>query len=64
MIKRQLCFVGDHGHNHFGMAYTKGDVMTQLLVVNGSYRENGAIDQVTEVAVQAASEAGVAIEVI
>ena len=38
--------------------------MTQLLIVNGSYRENGAIDQATEVAVQVASEAGVAVEVI
>jgi len=38
--------------------------MTQLLAVNGSYRENGAIDQAMEVAVQTASEAGATIEVI
>jgi multimeric flavodoxin WrbA len=38
--------------------------MTRLLAVNGSYRENGAIDQAVEVAVQTATEAGVAIEVI
>ena len=38
--------------------------MTQLLAVNGSYRENGAIDQAVEVAVQTASEAGATIEVI
>lgn len=41
-----------------------GDVMTRLLAVNGSYRENGAIDQAVEVAVQAVSEAGAAIEVV
>ena len=38
--------------------------MTQLLAVNGSYREKGAIDQAVELAVQTASEAGAAIEVI
>ncbi len=38
--------------------------MTQLLAVNGSYRENGAIDQAVKVAVETASEAGAAIEVI
>ena len=38
--------------------------MTQLLAVNGSYRENGAIDQAVDVAVQTASEAGATIEVI
>ena len=38
--------------------------MTRLLAVNGSYRENGAIDQAVEVAVQTASEAGAAVEVI
>jgi len=38
--------------------------MTRLLAVNGSYRENGAIDQAVEVAVRAASEAGVAVDVV
>lgn len=38
--------------------------MAQLLAVNGSYRECGAIDQALEVAVQSASEAGATIEVI
>ena len=38
--------------------------MTQLLAVNGSYRENGAIDQAVEVAVQVAREAGATIEVV
>jgi len=38
--------------------------MTQLLAVNGSYREKGAIDQAVELAVQTASEAGATIEVI
>jgi multimeric flavodoxin WrbA len=39
-------------------------MMFQLLAVNGSYRENGAIDQAVEVAVQTAAEAGAAVEVI
>jgi len=38
--------------------------MTQILVINGSYREGGAIDQAVEVAVQAALAAGATIEVI
>lgn len=38
--------------------------MTQLLVINGSYRENGAIDQAVNLAVEAASESGADIEVI
>ena len=38
--------------------------MTQLLAVNGSYRENGAIDQAIEVAVQTARSAGASVEVI
>ena len=38
--------------------------MTQLLAVNGSYRENGAIDQAVKLAVETASEAGVVIEVV
>ena len=38
--------------------------MTQLLAVAGSYRENGAIDQTVDIAVQAASAAGATIEVI
>ena len=38
--------------------------MSRLLAVNGSYRENGAIDQAVEVAVQEAAEAGAAVEVI
>ena len=38
--------------------------MTQLLAVNGSYRDSGAIDQALEVAMQSASEAGATIEVI
>ncbi len=38
--------------------------MTQLVAVNGSYRENGAIDQALKVAVETVSEAGAAIEVI
>ena len=38
--------------------------MTQLLAINGSYRENGAMDQAVELAVQTASKAGATIEVI
>jgi multimeric flavodoxin WrbA len=38
--------------------------MTQLLAVNGSYRDDGAIDQAVEVAVQAARVAGATVEVI
>lgn len=38
--------------------------MTQLLAVNGSYREDGAIDQAVEVAVQTALAAGATIDVI
>ena len=38
--------------------------MTRLLAVNGSYRENGTIDQAVKLAVETASEAGVAMEVI
>ena len=38
--------------------------MTQLLAVNGSYREHGAIDQAVELAVRTASEAGATIEII
>ncbi len=38
--------------------------MTQLLVVNGSCRENGVIDSAVKVAVETASEAGATIEVI
>ena len=38
--------------------------MTQLLAINGSYRENGAIDQAVDVAVQAAMQNGAAVEVI
>lgn len=38
--------------------------MAQLLVVNGTYREGGAIDQALEVAVQAAQVAGADVEVV
>jgi len=38
--------------------------MTRLLAINGSYRENGAIDQAVGVAMQAATEAGATVEVI
>ncbi len=38
--------------------------MPRLLAVNGSYRENGAIDQAIEVAVQAARSAGASVEVV
>jgi multimeric flavodoxin WrbA len=38
--------------------------MFKLLALNGSYRENGAIDQAVEAAAQAAEEAGAAVEVI
>ena len=38
--------------------------MTQLLAVNGTYRENGAMDQALKLAAQTASEAGATIEVI
>ena len=38
--------------------------MTRLLAVNGSYRENGAIDQALAVAVEAASAAGATIDVV
>jgi multimeric flavodoxin WrbA len=38
--------------------------MTQLLAVNGSYRENGAMDQAVQLAAQTATEAGATIEII
>jgi multimeric flavodoxin WrbA len=38
--------------------------MTRLLAINGSYRENGTIDQAVAAAVQAATEAGASVEVI
>ena len=38
--------------------------MTQLLAINGSYRDGGAIDQAVDVAAKTALEAGAAIEVI
>ena len=38
--------------------------MTRVLAVNGSYRENGAIDQAIEVAAQAARSAGASVEII
>lgn len=38
--------------------------MTRLLAINGSYRENGAIDQAVAEAVQAATEGGATVEVI
>lgn len=38
--------------------------MTRLLAVNGSYRENGAIDQALAVATEAASAAGASIDVV
>ncbi len=38
--------------------------MTRLLAINGSYREQGTIDQAIEVAVQAAIQAGASVEVI
>jgi multimeric flavodoxin WrbA len=38
--------------------------MTKLLAINGSYRENGAIDQAIDVAVQAATQAGTTVEII
>jgi len=38
--------------------------MTQLLAINGSYRDGGAIDQAVDVAAKAALEAGAAIEVV
>ena len=38
--------------------------MTRLLAVNGSYRENGAIDQAVEVAAQAATEAGATVDIV
>lgn len=38
--------------------------MTRLLVINGSYRENGAIDQAVKLAVQTAIEAGMQTEVV
>ena len=38
--------------------------MFKLLAVNGSYRENGAIDQAVDVAAQAAAKAGAEVEVI
>jgi multimeric flavodoxin WrbA len=40
------------------------DVMTRLLAINGSYREDGAIDQAVEVAAKTAVEAGATIEII
>ena len=38
--------------------------MTHLLAINGSYREEGAIDQAVDVAVQAAIQSGATVEVI
>jgi len=38
--------------------------MTRLLAINGSYRENGAIDQAVAAAVEAASGAGASVEVV
>lgn len=38
--------------------------MTRLLAVNGSYRENGAIDQAVDIAVREATQAGATVEVI
>jgi multimeric flavodoxin WrbA len=38
--------------------------MTKLLAVNGSYRENGVMDQAVELAAQTITEAGATIEVI
>lgn len=38
--------------------------MTRILAINGSYRENGAIDQALDIAVQAATDAGATVEVI
>ena len=38
--------------------------MKRLLAINGSYRENGAIDQAVAAAVQAATEGGATVEVI
>lgn len=44
--------------------FAKGDSMVRLLAVNGSYRENGAIDQAVEVAARTAAQAGAAVEVV
>ncbi len=38
--------------------------MTRLLAVNGSYRENGAIDQAVDLVVQTAREAGAIVDVV
>jgi multimeric flavodoxin WrbA len=38
--------------------------MTQLLAVNGSYRDNGAIDQAISLAVQTATATGATVEVV
>lgn len=38
--------------------------MSNLLVINGSYRENGAIDQALAVAIEAAQKAGANVEVV
>ncbi|HUT41213.1 MAG TPA: flavodoxin family protein [Gammaproteobacteria bacterium] len=38
--------------------------MTKLLAINGSYRENGAIDQAVAAAVEAATAAGATVEVV
>lgn len=38
--------------------------MTRLLAINGSYRENGIIDQAIEVAAQAARDAGALVDVV
>lgn len=38
--------------------------MTRLLAINGSYRENGAIDQAVSAAAQAATAAGATVEII
>ena len=40
------------------------DAMTRLLAINGSYREDGAIDQAVDVAAKAALDAGATIEII
>lgn len=39
-------------------------MMTRILAVNGSYRENGAIDQAVKVAAQSASDAGAVVEIV
>jgi len=42
----------------------KGEIMAQILAINGSYRANGVTDQVVETMVEALAEVGAVTEVV